>query len=482
MGYPWKNLSPKDGFLVKQNALLSDIDQKILTFLYQPLIGTAAYSLYMTLWTEIEEEKYWSEGILHSELLTVLNIGIPELYQARIKLEAIGLLKTYVQIDTTKLTIYELQAPQTSEVFFKDDLLSLLLLERVGERKFKNLRKRFIVEKIDKQKFQEITKSFLDVFQFDAELLKREKELLKEPVSYIGKTANSNPKVDPKTFDLKFFYSGLNQQYINRSSITKEIEETILVLHTLYGLDELTMQQFILNASDIETGTIDEKKLKKLVYDDYHNKNQQNISLKDVVEKDIQIDVNQQETRENDLMKKGLTKEDIAVIEVSEQISPYDFMNSIKEQKGGFVTKPEEWTLEEIVKKANLPTAVINILIHYVLVVKNNPTLDQKLAYKIANDWAQEKVVAPEEAIQKVKKMYLENAEKKQQQENRNKTYTQNRSKGNYNNQTTIRKETLPDWAKAENNQMEEKPMSEEEKQAFMERLKRIQNFGKEGE
>lgn len=29
---------------------------------------------------------------------------------------------------------------------------------------------------------------------------------------------------------------------------------------------------------------------------------------------------------------------------------------------------------------------------------------------------------------------------------------------------------------------MEEKPMSEEEKQAFMERLKRIQNFGKEGE
>lgn len=482
MGYPWKNLSPKDGFLVKQNALLSDIDQKILTFLYQPLIGTAAYSLYMTLWTEIEEENYWSEGILHSELLMLLNIGIPELYQARIKLEAIGLLKTYLQTDTTKLTIYELQAPQTSDVFFKDDLLSLLLLERVGERKFKKLRNRFVIENIDKKKFQEITKSFLDVFQFDAELLKREKELLKEPVSYIGKTSSSKPKVDPKTFDLKFFYSGLNQQYINRSSITKELEETILVLHTLYGLDELTMQQFVLNASDIETGTIDEKRLKKIVYDDYHNKNQQNISLKDVVEKDIQVDLNQQKNRENELTQKGLTKEDIAVIEVSEQISPLDFMNSIKDQKGGFVTKPEEWTLEEIVKKANLPTAVINILIHYILVVRNNPTLDQKLAYKIANDWGQEKVVAPEDAIQKVKKMYFENAEKRQQQENRNKTYTQNRNKGTYGNQATIRKETLPDWAKDENSQTQETPMSEEEKQSFMERLKRIQNFGKEGE
>lgn len=133
-------------------------------------------------------------------------------------------------------------------------------------------------------------------------------------------------------------------------------------------------------------------------------------------------------------------------------------------------------------KKANLPTAVINILIHYILVVKNNPTLDQKLAYKIANDWAQEKVVAPEEAIQKVKKMYLENAEKRQQQENRTKTYAQNRNNGNYSKQVTTRKETLPEWAKAENKQAEEKPMSENEKQAFMERLKRIQNFGKEGE
>jgi len=482
LGYPWKNLSPKDGFLVKQQALLSDIDQKILTFLYQPLVGNAAYSLYMTLWTEIEEENYWSEGILHSELLALLNIGIPELYQARIKLEAIGLIKTYLQTSPTKLIVYELQAPQTSDVFFKDDLLSLLLLEKVGERKFKKLRNRFVVETIDKNKFQEITKSFLDVFQFDAELLKREKELLKQPVSYIGNTSSTRPKVDPKTFDLKFFYTGLNHQYVNRSSITKEIEETILVLHTLYGLDELAMQQFVLNASDIETGKIDEKRLKKLAYDDYHNKNQQNISLKDVVEKDIEVDSNQQKMRETELTKRGLTKEDIAVIEVSEQISPVDFMNSIKDQKGGFVTKPEEWTLEEIVKKANLPTAVINILIHYILVVRNNPTLDQKLAYKIANDWAQEKVLAPEEAIQKVKKMYSENAEKRQQQENRSKSYTQNRGKANYGNQTTIRKETLPDWAKEGNKQSEEKPMSEEEQKAFMERLKRIQNFGKEGE
>ncbi|WP_407372352.1 replication protein [Carnobacterium sp.] len=48
-----------------------------------------------------------------------------------------------------------------------------------------------------------------------------------------------------------------------------------------------------------------------------------------------------------------------------------------------------------------------------------------------------------------------------------------------YSNPST-RKETLPDWAKEENQQVEEKPMDEKTKAEFMERLKKIQSFGKE--
>lgn len=44
-------------------------------------------------------------------------------------------------------------------------------------------------------------------------------------------------------------------------------------------------------------------------------------------------------------------------------------------------------------------------------------------------------------------------------------------------NKSPIRKETLPDWAKEENQQVEEKPMKEEDKQAFRERLEKIQSF-----
>lgn len=52
-------------------------------------------------------------------------------------------------------------------------------------------------------------------------------------------------------------------------------------------------------------------------------------------------------------------------------------------------------------------------------------------------------------------------------------------NKKNYSNPST-RKETLPDWAKEENQQVAETPMDEETKAEFMERLKKIQSFGKD--
>ncbi|SEK27732.1 replicative DNA helicase loader DnaB [Carnobacterium iners] len=473
-------MSPKDGFMVRQNAQLSDVDQKVLTFLYQPLIGSNAYSLYMTLWTEVGEETYWSNGILHSELLTLLNIGIPELYQARIKLEAIGLLKSYLKgSQSGKVYIYELLAPQSSATFFRDDLLSLLLFETVGERKFKDLRSRFAIASFDKEKYEEITKSFLDVYHFDANLLKQEKKLFEESIELVGETPAKGPEIGTQTFDFKFFYTGLNKHYVNRSAITKELESTMLVLHTMYGINELDMQQYVLEASNIDTGNIDERKLKNIVYRQYHNVKKEKVKLEDVVEKDIQANQNERKKRKSYLKQQGLTDDDIYLIEASEGISPYEFMTSIKEQKGGYVTNNEEWTLREILSKANLPASVINILIHYVLVIRNNPIFEKSLAYKISNDWAQNDVVSPEMALEKVKIMYQENAEKQQQAQR--KQYT-NFPSSNYGKTNKIRTETLPEWAKEGNVEKVEKPMSEEKKQAFSDRLKKIQSFGKEGE
>ena len=53
----WQELLPADSYLVSSAGLLHDYDRKILTRLYQPLIGPICISLYMTLWSELEEKQ-----------------------------------------------------------------------------------------------------------------------------------------------------------------------------------------------------------------------------------------------------------------------------------------------------------------------------------------------------------------------------------------------------------------------------------------
>ena len=41
---------PADTFIVVNKTILCDNDRKLLTLLYQPIIGSQAISLYYTLW------------------------------------------------------------------------------------------------------------------------------------------------------------------------------------------------------------------------------------------------------------------------------------------------------------------------------------------------------------------------------------------------------------------------------------------------
>ena len=60
--------------------------------------------------------------------------------------------------------------------------------------------------------------------------------------------------------------------------------------------------------------------------------------------------------------------------------------------------------------------------------------------------------------------------------------FENSKKKTTYGGNQSIRKETLPDWAKDENQTVKETPMSEEEKAAFQNRLKKIQSFDREKE
>ena len=90
-------LLPLDGFVVINKSVFSLNDQLSLTVLYQPIIGTLSVSLYLTLQGYLDQNKISSKGNSHNDLVSSMQIKLEDIKEARERLEAIGLLKTYLK-------------------------------------------------------------------------------------------------------------------------------------------------------------------------------------------------------------------------------------------------------------------------------------------------------------------------------------------------------------------------------------------------
>ena len=148
--FPWAQYKPKDGILVVQPVWITEREIQFLMQLYAPFIGKEATLLYATLYGELSPSEYESEVFSISELLSMTNLGMPDFYLAKTRLEGIGLLKTYRKEPTAsrpQTYTMELQAPTSPRLFFKDALLSTLLLNQIGSHRFEKLKQRFLVSK-----------------------------------------------------------------------------------------------------------------------------------------------------------------------------------------------------------------------------------------------------------------------------------------------------------------------------------------------
>ncbi len=127
-----RQMSP---YVVNTKAHIGSTEFKVILKLYQPLMGVNAYGIYSLLAAKVAQTPDLLARRMHKELLDILNLGLRDFYEARIRLEALGLLKTFIQKDELgQVFIYELQAPLSAETFFKDDLLSMLLADSLGHQ------------------------------------------------------------------------------------------------------------------------------------------------------------------------------------------------------------------------------------------------------------------------------------------------------------------------------------------------------------
>ena len=133
------DLKKYDIYQIKRKGIISDYDQKLVIRLYQPLIGTIATMLYLTLLNEISLGKEVSDNLTHERLLSLMQIKIDDFIEARKKLESIGLLKTFIKENKDQISLtylYSLNSPKSPKKFFEDPILSNLLLKSLGENEY----------------------------------------------------------------------------------------------------------------------------------------------------------------------------------------------------------------------------------------------------------------------------------------------------------------------------------------------------------
>ncbi|MBO0469399.1 DnaD domain protein [Enterococcus sp. DIV0242_7C1] len=451
----WKEVQPKSIFQVGISSPLSDQEREVLTLLYQPIIGSDAFSLYTTLLSEIETTGT-SESLFHAELITMMNKSIKQILDARKKLEGIGLLDTFVKNDPELGTIffYRLNHPETVERFFKDEVLTLTLLNTVGQRKLDKLFARFRPNFFSLAGYEEISASFKDVYLFKEEqIVAQNKQLQQIEASFEDPRPAKKISAVNESFDWAYFIQGIERLGIKLPDNKDGFKEEVFIFHNLFGITELDMVDFCSKSFDYYTGKIDAKDFERAVYRTYDPDKQQRKSEVVQNEQANLSEADQQTYRYNSLKMSGFSEMDIQMIMDSENNFPLNYLEALKNSKGGYTTPQERSLVKYLVSKSGLPNSVINILINYVYNIQKQPTLKADYVNRIANEWAQSEIVSPEKAIEHVREI----AQK-------SKT---NQSKPRYpQNNRVIRQETLPDWV---DNPVEEKKLSPE-RQAELER------------
>ena len=98
---------PADTYTVVNKTIITEKDKKVISMLYQPIIGFSAVSLYFTLIDDLDKIEVMSEELTHHHLMNTMQLKLDDIVKARERLEAIGLLKTYYKKDSINSYVYQ---------------------------------------------------------------------------------------------------------------------------------------------------------------------------------------------------------------------------------------------------------------------------------------------------------------------------------------------------------------------------------------
>lgn len=381
-------LLPADQYLVVNKTILTEIDRKNVVSLYEPIIGSIAVSLYLTLWRDLDRLELVSMDYTHHHLMTLLKTNLESIKLARETLEAVGLLKTYFKSGDINSYIYELYSPLSAKEFFSHPIFHIVLYNNIGKYEYDLLKKEYQTYSIDTKEYVDISKKFDGVFKSSSE----------NSFSAVGREVLPLNMQDQVDFDL--ILSSLPRGLVTERTFGKRMRELINNLSFIYQLDTLKICE-ILRLSINEKGSIDKEELRKQTRK-YYQYNHQG-KLPTLV---YRTQPDYLKSPEGDKTKRG------RIIEVFENTSPYDFLKN--KYKGVNPTNRDLKLLETLLIDLALKPAVVNVLIDYTL-KKNNNKLSLRFVETIAGHWKRQGVETANDAMllaEKENKRYHKQIEK----------------------------------------------------------------------
>lgn len=372
---------PVDSYVVINKSVLNDNDRKILSMLYQPIIGVNPISLYLSFWADLNKTEVMSNEYTHHHLMSTTKFNLEDIVVARKKLEAIGLLKTYFKIGDINNYVYELYSPLSAFEFFSNPILSFSLYSSLGKSEYESVIAYFKMPKINLSEFENISVRFSDIYKITS----------KDIEDVTVKNIKNGEKLDILVDDFVDF------EFLNKSiskAIMKPLSDStkslINKLAYLYNFDNITISNIVMNSIN-EKGIISESELKKNSKNYYLFENKGNTP---------KLIFNSKSSEKNIVEEKGLREK---LISCFESATPYEFLKS--RYKGGKPTSKDVSLLEGLLVDQALEPGVINVLIDYVIRV-NDKKLNKNLVLAIASQWKMLGIDNVEAAMKQAEKEY----------------------------------------------------------------------------
>ena len=376
----YKELQPVDAYKIRLTQPFSDYDRQLLTLFYQPLIGPGAMSLFMTLWADAERED--DREYNHYHLMNILTMPLGPVFEARISLEAIGLLRTYKKKDgDARLFVYELLPPLDAKAFFLDPLLSTFLFSKIGEQAYRNLRSRFAIESVNEFGFEDVSRTFLDVY---TPVQQGHSLDMGEDQQFIGRNESEGVPFLHSDFDFDLLRSGLSEQMVPKASLSSVSKESIAKLAFLYSLTPLDMQKVIMMALD-EDLMLPEDRLRKSAAEFY----KMNVSKEAPV-------LHKVYAKEPPKPETGVLSQEEELVHYLENTAPIEMLRDFI---GKEPVSVDVKLAEKLINTHGLSVGVVNVLLQYVL-YRNDGKITTSYAERIASHWMSKKVETVKTAME----------------------------------------------------------------------------------